>query len=146
MPEPSPFRTWNGRAAFEFVDGVCLHAIGGDQVLLCRVSYDAGKEVPWHTHEEAEQVMLVLEGEVELTIEEETRTLAPGDVVVVSAASPSPVLRRRHYGGACPVPLDHVPDLDLVLGPDGAGHVERYPDQRSDTREETPWRSCSSRG
>src|SRR5919204_452543 len=31
----SPFRSWNGVDAFEFVDGVRLHAIGGDQVLLC---------------------------------------------------------------------------------------------------------------
>ena len=130
MPEPSPFRTWNGRAAFEFVDGVRLHAIGGDQVLLCRVSYDAGKEVPWYTHEEAEQVMLVLEGEVELTIEEETRTLAPGDVVVVSRGLPHRLFSERgvtFMEALAPVPLDHVPDrqLDLVLGPDGgAGHVE----------------------
>ena len=32
MPESSGFGTWNGIEAFEFVDGVRLHAIGGDQV------------------------------------------------------------------------------------------------------------------
>ena len=31
--ESHPFRTWNGRDSWEFVDGVRLHAIGGDQVL-----------------------------------------------------------------------------------------------------------------
>ena len=41
--EHSPFGTWNGRDAFEFVDGVSLHAIGGEQVLLCRVQYAPGK-------------------------------------------------------------------------------------------------------
>jgi quercetin dioxygenase-like cupin family protein len=126
-----PFRTWNGRDPFEFVDGVRLHAIGGEQVLLCRVEYEPGKQVPWHAHEDSEQVMLVLEGEVEMTIEDETATLRPGDVVVVN--------RGLHHtlhseGGVmfmealAPVPLDHVPDkeLDLVLGPGGgAGHVER---------------------
>ena len=132
MPEASgPFRTWNGRELFEFVDGVRLHAIGGEQVLLCRVQYEPGKRVPWHAHEQSEQVMLVIEGEVVMTIEEETRTLRPGDVVVVN--------RGLHHalhseGGVtfmealAPVPLDHVPDkdLDLVLGPDGgAQHVER---------------------
>lgn len=126
-----PFRTWNGRDSFEFVDGVRLHAIGGEQVLLCRVSYDPGKQVPWHTHEDSEQVMLVVEGEVEMTIEDETRTLSSGDVVVVNRG-----LRHKLYseGGVtfmealAPVPLDHVPDrsLDLVLGPDGGSqHVER---------------------
>ena len=75
--------------------------------------------------------MLVLEGEVELTIEEETRTLAPGDVVVVSRGLPHRLFSERgvtFMEALAPVPLDHVPDrqLDLVLGPDGgAGHVER---------------------
>ena len=132
MPDaPGPFRTWNGRESFEFVDGVRLHAVGGEQVLLCRVTYEAGKHVQWHAHEHTEQVMLILEGEVEMTIEEETRTLGPGDVVVVNRG-----LRHTLHSAAgvtfmealAPVPLDHVPDraLDLVLGPDGgAGHVER---------------------
>jgi quercetin dioxygenase-like cupin family protein len=131
MPETSPFRTWNGRDSFEFVDGVRLHAIGGDQVLLCRVQYERGKQVPWHAHEDTEQVMFILEGEVEMTIEDETKTLTPGDVVVVSRG-----LHHKLYseGGVtfmealAPVPLDHVPDktADLVLGADGgAQHVEK---------------------
>ena len=129
--ERSPFGTWNGRESFEFVDGVRLHAIGGEQVLLCRVQYAPGKHVPWHAHEHSEQVMLVVEGEVEMTVEEETRTLRPGDVAVVNRG-----LRHTLHseGGVtfiealAPVPLDHGPDreLDLVLGPDGgATHVER---------------------
>jgi quercetin dioxygenase-like cupin family protein len=131
MPETSPFRTWNGRDSFEFVDGVRLHAIGGEQVLLCRVQYEPGKQVPWHAHEETEQVMFVIDGEVEMTIEDETKTLAVGDVVVVNRG-----LRHKLYseGGVtfmealAPVPLDHVPDTtaDLVLGADGgAQHVEK---------------------
>ena len=63
MPETAsrPFRTWNGRDACEFLDGVRLHAIGGEQVLLCRVAYEPGKQVPWHAHEHTEQVMFILE-------------------------------------------------------------------------------------
>ncbi len=132
MTEPQePFRTWNGRESFEFVDGVHLHAVGGEQVLLCRVQYEPGKEVPWHRHDVTEQVMFIIDGEVEMTIEDETRTLRAGDVAVVNRG-----LRHslRSPGGVtfmealAPVPLDHVPDrgLDLVLGPDGgSGHVER---------------------
>ena len=131
MPEASPFRTWNGRDSWEFVDGVRIHAIGGEQVLLCRVQYEPGKQVPWHAHEHTEQVMVILDGEVEMTIEDETQTLRSGDVVVVNRG-------QRHKlfspGGVsfmealAPVPLDHVPDqgLDLVLGPDGgARHVAK---------------------
>ena len=134
MPETStasPFRTWNGREPFEFVDGVRLHAIGGEQVLLCRVRYEPGKQVPWHAHEDTEQVMVILDGELEMTIEEETKMLGPGDVVVVNRG-----LNHKLYSehgvtfmeALAPVPLDHVPDkqLDLVLGPDGGSqHVEK---------------------
>jgi quercetin dioxygenase-like cupin family protein len=131
MSESSPFRTWNGRDAWEFVDGVRLHAIGGEQVLLCQVTYEAGKQVPWHAHPETEQVMIVTDGEVEMTIEEETETLKAGDVVVVNRG-----LHHKLYseGGftfieaLAPVPLDHVPDktADLVLGAaGGAQHVAK---------------------
>ena len=80
----SPFRSWNGRELFEFVDGVRLHAIGGEQVLLCRVQYEPGKFVPLHRHEHTEQVMFVMDGEVTMTIEGETRELKAGDVIVVN--------------------------------------------------------------
>jgi unsaturated pyranuronate lyase len=126
-----PFRTWNGRESYEFVDGVHIHAIGGDQALLCRVQYDAGKHVPWHAHEHSEQVMLVVEGEVEMTIEDETRVLRPGDVVVVNRGLQH-TLRSENgvtfIEALAPVTLDHVPDkeLDLVLGADGGStHVEK---------------------
>ena len=131
MPESSPFRTWSGRDSFEFVDGVRIHAIGGEQVLLCRVNYEPGKHVPWHKHDDTEQVMFILDGEVEMTIEDETVTLKPGDVAVVNRG-----LKHKLYSengvtfmeALAPVPLDHVPDksLDLVLGPNGgATHVEK---------------------
>ena len=134
MPEgggrTSPFGSWNNVDSYEFRDGVRIHAVGGEQVLLCRVTYAPGKEVPWHAHEHAEQVMFILEGEVEITVEDETRTLGPGDVGVVNRG----LQHRLHSPGGvtfmealAPVPLDHVPDRqrDLVLGPDGgATHVE----------------------
>jgi quercetin dioxygenase-like cupin family protein len=129
--ERSAFGTWNGRDSFELVDGVRLHAVGGEQVLLCRVTYGAGKQVQWHAHEHSEQVMLVLEGEVEMTVEDETRSLGPGDVVVVNRGVHHKLYSEHgvtFMEALAPVPLDHVPDrdVDLVLGPDGgATHVER---------------------
>jgi quercetin dioxygenase-like cupin family protein len=131
VSSPEPFRTWNGRDSWEFVDGVRLHAIGGEQVLLCRVQYEPGKQVPWHKHDDTEQVMFILDGEVEMTIEDATATLRAGDVVVVNRGlhhalqSPNGVTFMEALS---PVPLDHVPDkgLDLVLGPDGGSqHVEK---------------------
>ncbi len=131
MAEPSPFRSWNGVQQWQFVDGVKLHAIGGEQVLLCRVTYAPGKFVPRHAHPEAEQAMVILDGEVEVTIGDETRRLGAGDVCVMNRG----VEHELHsLGGVTffealsPVPLDHIPDRDrdLVLGPDaGSRHVER---------------------
>ena len=127
----SPFRTWNGVEPAELHEGVRLKAIGGEQVLLCLVTYEPGKRVPLHRHEHTEQVMAITEGAVEMAIEGEWRTLRAGDVVVVNRGlehelySPEGV---TFFEALAPVPLDHVPDpeRDLVLGPDGgAGHVER---------------------
>jgi quercetin dioxygenase-like cupin family protein len=127
----SPFRTWNGVDAHEFRQGVELHAVGGEQVLLCRVTYEPGFGVGLHSHEHTEQVMYVLEGDMTLTVAGETRTLGPGDTAVINRG----VEHEVGSAGGCtfiealaPVALDHVPDRerDLVLGPDGgATHVER---------------------
>lgn len=126
----SPFRTWNGVDAIEFREGIRLHAIGGEQVLLCRVTYEPGKRVPLHKHDATEQVMVIVDGSLEMAIDGEWRTLGAGDVVVVNRG-----LQHELYSengvtfmeALAPVPLDHVPDRgrDLVLGPDGgAAHVE----------------------
>lgn len=130
MPESSPFRTWNGVEPFQFVDGVTLHAIGGDQVLLCRVRYEPGKQVPRHAHEHSEQLMCVLEGSVSLTIGDQTRELGPGDVVCVNRGIEHELYSEAgvtFFEALAPVPLDHVPDRDrdLVLTEGGGDHVER---------------------
>jgi len=128
----SSFGSWNGVELHEFVPGVNIHAVGGEQVLVCRVNYDPGFGVGTHSHEHTEQVMVVTEGELELTVAGQgTRALGVGDWAVINRGVEHSV---RTENGAqfiealAPVPLDHVPDRDrdLVLGPDGgAGHVER---------------------
>jgi quercetin dioxygenase-like cupin family protein len=127
----SPFRTFTGIGEYEFVPGVHIKAVGGEQVLMCLVRYEPGKEVPRHSHEHTEQVMYILDGEVTMTIEDETRTLVAGDTVVVNRGLEHELHSEpgvTFMEALAPVPLDHVPDKsrDLVLGPDaGATHVER---------------------
>jgi quercetin dioxygenase-like cupin family protein len=126
-----PFRTWEGREPFQIFPGVLVHAIGGEQVLLCHVTYAPGTTVARHSHEHTEQVMWIAEGHLTMTVGAEKQTLGPGDVVVVNRG----IEHELHSEGGCtffealaPVPLDHVGDreLDLVLGPDGGSqHVER---------------------
>ncbi len=128
---PSPFRSWNGVEAWQFVDGVRLHAIGGEQILLCRVTYEPGKQVPDHDHEHTEQVMAIVDGEVTVTVEGETRDVKAGDVIVINRGARHSLFSENgvtFFEALAPVPLDHVPDRDrdLVVGPDGGSHhVER---------------------
>ena len=127
----SPFRTWNGVEPWQFVDGVRLHAIGGEQILLCRVTYEPGKQVPDHNHEHTEQVMAIVDGEVRITVDGETKDVKTGDVIVINRGVQHSLYSENgvtFFEALAPVPLDHVPDQDrdLVLGPDGGGtHVER---------------------
>jgi quercetin dioxygenase-like cupin family protein len=127
----SAFRTWNGVEPWGIFPTVTLHAIGGDQVLLCKVTYAPGTTVARHNHEHTEQVMWIIDGSLTMTVGDETRELGPGDVVVVnrgvehSLDSPEGVTFME---ALAPVPLDHVPDAerDLVLGDLGGSlHVER---------------------
>lgn len=100
-------------------------------MLLCKVAYEPGTTVRRHAHDATEQVMWVVDGDLTMTIGDETRELGAGDVVVVNRRIEHELFSR----GGCmfiealaPVPLDHVPDRnrDLVLG-DLAGslHVEK---------------------
>ena len=130
MPD-SAFGSWNGVDLWELVPGVNIHAVGCEQVLVCRVNYDPGFGVGTHSHEHTEQVMIVTEGELELTVDGETRTLGVGDWAVINRGVVHSVRSEtgaQFIEALAPVPLDHVPDRgrDLVLGPDnGSGHVER---------------------
>jgi quercetin dioxygenase-like cupin family protein len=130
MPD-SPFRTWTDREPYGLHPGISLHAIGGDQLLLCRVTYEPGARVKRHAHEHSEQLMAVVEGDLTMTIGSETRTLGPGDVVCVNKGVEHE-LNSQHgvtfFEALSPVTLDHVgdPERDLVLGADeGRLHVER---------------------
>jgi quercetin dioxygenase-like cupin family protein len=127
----SPFATFNGREPYPIFEGVGIRAIAGDQVFLGRVTYAAGTTVRRHSHEHTEQVMLILEGSITMTIGDETRELGPGDVCVVNRGIEHELhsaIGATFVEALGPVPLDHIPDRerDLVLG-DLAGslHVER---------------------
>jgi quercetin dioxygenase-like cupin family protein len=125
------FGTWNDLEPFEIFPGVMLHAIGGEQVLLCRVSYEPGKSVQRHAHEHTEQVMVIVDGEVDVTIGNDQRHLRVGDVCVMNRGVEHELYSESgvtFFEALAPVPLDHVPDRerDLVLGPQGGSeHVER---------------------
>jgi quercetin dioxygenase-like cupin family protein len=130
MPDGSPFGSWNGVDSYEIHPGVRLHAIGGDQVLMCRVTYEPGKEVKRHAHDDTEQLMAIVDGSVRMTVGDETRTLGPGDVVCINRGIEHELFSEdgvTFFEALSPVPLDHVPDRerDLVLAEGGKTHVAK---------------------
>ena len=94
-PAPSPFRTWNDVEAHELFPGVRLHAIGGEQVLVCRVTYEPGTTVARHHHDATEQIVVMTDGEMTLTIGDSERHLVAGDVAVVNRVCPTSCTPRR---------------------------------------------------
>jgi quercetin dioxygenase-like cupin family protein len=64
--------------------GVAIHAIGGEQVMICHVEYAPGTRVRGTRIPTAEQVMWIVDGDVTMTVGDETKTLGAGDVVVVN--------------------------------------------------------------
>jgi quercetin dioxygenase-like cupin family protein len=101
-----------------------LRAVGGEQVMLCHVTYQPGTTVAHHAHATAEQVMWIVEGSLTMTVGGETKELAPGDLVVINRG----VAHELHSAegvtfveALAPVLRDHVPDSerDLVLGEQG---------------------------
>jgi len=111
--------------------GVTLHAIGGEQVLLCHVVYEPGTTVRRHSHETAEQVMWIVEGDVTMTVGDETKRLGAGDVVVINRGVEHELYSEgglTFVEALAPVLRDHVPDpeRDLVLGAQGGTpHFDR---------------------
>jgi quercetin dioxygenase-like cupin family protein len=127
----SPFGTWNGVERSTLFPGVEIHAFGGDQALMCHVTYAPGTTVQRHSHATTEQVMWIVEGDLTMTVGDESRELAAGDVVVVNRGIEHELHSRSgvtFVEALSPPPLDHVPDRtrDLVLGDlNGSLHVAR---------------------
>jgi quercetin dioxygenase-like cupin family protein len=110
---------------------VGLRAIGGEQVLLCHVTYEPGTTVARHSHETAEQVMWIIEGDVTMTVGDEAKRLGAGDVVVVNRGIEHELHSENgmtFVEALAPVLRDHVPETerDLVLGEQGNSlHADR---------------------
>jgi quercetin dioxygenase-like cupin family protein len=127
----SAFGSWNGVETWPIFQGVGIHAVGGDQVLMCRASYEPGTTVARHKHEDTEQLMLIIAGSLEMTIADEKRLMSVGDVAVVNRGVEHELFSAEgvtFIEALSPVPLDHVPDRerDLVLGDLGGSlHVEK---------------------
>ena len=78
----SYFKDVQSREPMELIAGARTRTFWGERVLLSLVEIDTDAEVPSHTHPH-EQAGMVVEGELEMGIGGETRTLKPGDMYIV---------------------------------------------------------------
>ena len=75
------------RVEVEFLPGLGFRPVLGERTMLNFVSFEPHTEAPMHVHVE-EQIVLVLEGEFELDIDGDVRTMHVGDVAVVPSWVP----------------------------------------------------------
>lgn len=66
------------------VPGAKMWAVGLEKAMLTYFEMDPGTEFPEHSHE-AEQITMVLEGELTFAYEGKTVTLKSGDVIAISS-------------------------------------------------------------
>ena len=76
-----PFLSLEDRTARELVPNVFARTYWGEKMLISHVTLEAGGVVPLHSHPH-EQAGIVLEGEMTLTLGDETRTLGPGAMYI----------------------------------------------------------------
>lgn len=76
-----PFFDLDARKGTEAMPGIILRTFWGDKMLLSHVSLGPNAVVPRHSHPH-EQGGVVLEGEMELTIGDETRLVKVGEMYI----------------------------------------------------------------
>jgi quercetin dioxygenase-like cupin family protein len=92
---PGRFVDVSAIAPLEMLPGLEFQPVLGEHVLVNFVSFEPHSEAPMHTHEE-EQVVVVLEGEFDFTLDGHTRTMRPGDVAVIPPWVPHGAVTHDH--------------------------------------------------
>ena len=91
----------NDFKVFEPAPGFLVHVVSGQRIMFSHVTLQPNAVAPLHNHAE-EQMGLILEGEIELTIGDEMRQLRKGDMYLV----PSKTSHGATAGAAGCVALD----------------------------------------
>ncbi len=66
----------------EVLKGITLKAVSGDQTMMTFFKFEPNSVIPSHKHTH-EQITCVIEGEMEFTLEGETKVVKAGDGVVI---------------------------------------------------------------
>ena len=82
VPFPPAWSNVADLARFEAVQGIWMQSFVGGALMANWVTIEPGAAVPSHAHPH-EQLGVMMQGEMTLTIGDETRTIGPGDVYAV---------------------------------------------------------------
>ena len=91
--------TWTSKDridGFSPVPGIVMQTVTGEKLMANWVTIEPNREVPRHQHPH-EQLGIMLEGELELTLGDETRLLRPGDAYTIPPNLPHGA--RTHDAG-----------------------------------------------
>jgi len=80
----------------QFLKGVTIKPLAGQQMLMMHAELDPDSEVPTHSHPH-EQIGLVVEGELDFWIADEKRALKPGDMYAIPGGTPHGCRTGRHH-------------------------------------------------
>jgi quercetin dioxygenase-like cupin family protein len=84
---PGRYCTIDDLASVEVAPGLRLRPLVGNGMMLSFARYAAGAEAPRHAHAE-EQMFVALEGEFEIDLDGDVRTVRPGEAVHIPAWVP----------------------------------------------------------
>jgi len=82
-----PFIDWAQIEVNELAPGIRLRAPYGQHLMLSLLEMDEGTVIPLHQHPH-EQAGVLLSGQMELTIGEETRIVKPGEAYLIPGGTP----------------------------------------------------------
>ena len=71
---------WNSIPAERIAEGIDRQMVVGQNLMICRLRFDAFVDTPVHTHPH-EQMTFVMQGKVKFTIDGKAVIAAPGDVL-----------------------------------------------------------------
>ena len=119
-----PFVQLDDYSPIELAPGVRARTPYGRHVMLSYLELDQGSEVPEHAHPH-EQAGIVLEGQVQLTIAQESRVCGPGAVFIIPPNTPH---SARPVGGSAvvldvfsPVREDYAASFNKYVPPADGG-------------------------
>ena len=109
--EGGTYVAWEEITPIEMVPGLEIRPLLGESLMVTFVRFEPHTEAPRHWHDE-EQMTIVLEGELEFEVGDETRTVRPGEAIVILPNVPHAA--RTHDGTCLEMDVFHPPRQGLL--------------------------------